>query len=148
MNNISRSSPSGRHIFPVRIYYEDTDPAGIVYYANYLKFTERARTELLREMNVAHEYIKDAFGVAFVVRGCEVEYLKPARLDDLVEVVTGVKSIKGASFILSQDVERDGEVLVTTEIRIACIDEEGRAARIPAAVRSAMAAFIESTEEV
>ncbi len=148
MNNMSRSSPSGRHIFPVRIYYEDTDAAGIVYYANYLKFTERARTELLREMNVAHEFIKDTWGVAFVVRGCEVEYLKPARLDDLVEVATGVKSIKGASFILTQDVERDGEVLVTTEIRIACIDGEGRAARIPAEVRSAMSAFTESTEEV
>ncbi len=148
MNKIDRPQQGGRHVYPVRVYYEDTDAGNVVYYANYLRFVERARTELLRDIGVAHEYIKATWGVGFVVKSCAVEYVKPAHLDDQLEVVTTTKSVKGASFSVYQDVFRDGELLVSTDIRIACIDTDGEPARLPAEVKAAMTKFMESREEV
>src|SRR6185312_1686028 len=96
------------HRFPVRVYYEDTDAAGIVYYANYLKFIERARTEMMRLYGVEHEKARQSGGTAFIVRRCEIEYIAPARLDDALVVETRLKEFGGASILLSQDVLRAG----------------------------------------
>src|ERR1700734_1812520 len=85
----------GVHRFPVRVYYEDTDAAGIVYYANYLKFIERARTEMLRLYGVVHERERQAGGIAFIVRRAEIDYLVPARLDDELTVETRLKEVGG-----------------------------------------------------
>ena len=128
----------GIHFLPIRVYYEETDAAGIVYYANYLRFAERARTELLRDLGVAHETIKKKWGVEFVVRNCNAEYIAPAFLDDLLEVRTTCKEIKGASITLRQLVARENEALVVMDVRIASRScKEGRAVRIPIEVRSA-----------
>jgi acyl-CoA thioester hydrolase len=119
------------HRFPVRVYFEDTDAAGIVYYARYLHFLERARTEMMRCLAIPHAQMTADHGVLFAVRRCEIDYLSPARLDDSLEVLTRIVEIRGASLIAEQSVRRDPDLLVQALIRLACITPAGRAARIP-----------------
>lgn len=127
------------HSFPVRVYYEDTDAAGIVYYANYLKYAERARTEMMRGYGVAHAEMVERDGVMFAVRRCEIDYLRPARLDDLLDVETRLVEVGGATIDAEQIVRRAGDDLVRIRIRLACLDARGRPARLPAAVRATLA---------
>ncbi len=134
-------APAGTHIFAIRIYYEDTDSDGVVYYVNYLKFAERARTELLRELEVPHEVMKQRHGMNFVVRRCSIDYRGPARLDDLVEVHSRVLQIRGASMVAEQEVRRGGEVLASMTIDLACLGADGRPVRMPEVLRRALADF-------
>lgn len=129
----------GGHVHPVRVYWEDTDASGIVYHAGYLRFAERARTEMLRALDLGQAALLEATGVAFAVRRCVVEFLAPARLDDALQVVSRVVEMRGASMAMAQRVERDGRALVTLDVKLACIDREGRATRLPAPVRAAFA---------
>jgi acyl-CoA thioester hydrolase len=129
------------HRFPIRVYYEDTDAAGIVYYANYLKFIERARTEMMRLYGVEHEKTRQSGGGAFIVRRCEIEYLSPARLDDELVVETRVKELGGATILLGQDVLRDEAILVRASILVACIGAQGRPVRLPGELRSSLSSF-------
>ncbi|HVA15156.1 MAG TPA: tol-pal system-associated acyl-CoA thioesterase [Stellaceae bacterium] len=131
----------GVHRFPVRVYYEDTDAAGIVYYANYLKFIERARTEMLRRHGVEHATSRQADGTAFIVRRSEIEYEMPARLDDELVVETRLRELGGATILLAQDVLRDDAVLVRAIVLIACIGAQGRPVRLPAALRATLSSF-------
>ena len=118
----------------LRIYYEDTDLAGIVYYANYLKFIERARSEMLKEANVNQiDLIKR--GYFFVVKSLKADYLKPAYFEDSLKVITEVAKIKGASIILQQTIFRSEKVLFEASIRLALIDKSGKAVRLPANIR-------------
>jgi acyl-CoA thioester hydrolase len=126
------------HVFPVRVYYEDTDAAGIVYYANYLKFAERARTEWLREKGVGQRALSEDEGVAFAVRRVSVEYLSPARLDDRLEVHTRIVAVRGASLDGEQEVRRDGQTLAKLSLTLACVARSGRPARLPERVRQAV----------
>jgi acyl-CoA thioester hydrolase len=130
------------HRFAVRVYYEDTDAAGIVYYANYLKFAERARSEWLREIGAAEAEALRASGLLFVVRRCEIDYLQPARLDDLLEVATRVTGFAGATLALEQTVRRDGADLVVMNVTLACLNSAGRPARLPVALRAALASLL------
>jgi acyl-CoA thioester hydrolase len=129
------------HRFPVRVYYEDTDAAGIVYYANYLKFIERARTEMMRLYGVEHEKARRSGGTAFIVRRCAIEYIVPARLDDALVVETRLKELGGATIHLSQDVLRDGTLLVRATVVVACVGAQGRPVRLPAELRSSLSSF-------
>lgn len=122
---------NGAHVFPLRVYWEDTDAAGIVYYANYLKFIERGRTEMLRHAGVDQQAILETDGLAFAVRAVSVEYLRPAKLEDDIEIVTRVADLAGASLVLDQTVRRDAENLATAAVRIACIDRAGKPRRLP-----------------
>jgi len=126
------------HITPIRVYYEDTDAAGIVYYANYLKFAERARTEMMREHSDGHYARMLADGMVFVVRRCGIDYAGAARLDDLVEVRSRLTHLGGASVSAEQIVYRGDERLVGMEIKLGCIGSDGRPARIPDGLRAAM----------
>ncbi|MCK5621958.1 MAG: tol-pal system-associated acyl-CoA thioesterase [Alphaproteobacteria bacterium] len=126
------------HITPIRVYYEDTDAAGIVYYANYLNFAERARTEMMRDLADGLYARMLADGMAFVVRRCTVDYAGAAKLDDLVEVQSRVLNVGGASLSAEQTVWRDGERLVAMEVKLGCIGSDGRPARIPADLRAAI----------
>ncbi len=119
------------HLFPIRVYFEDTDAAGIDYYARYLHFLERARTEMMRCLGTPHAQMTADHGVMFAVRRCEIDYLSPARLDDSLEVRTRIVEIRGASLTAEQQVRRGQEPLVRALIRLACITQAGRAARIP-----------------
>ncbi len=128
------------HLYRVRVYYEDTDAGGVVYYANYLRFAERARTELLRELGIDHIGLQRDEGLNFAVRGCSAEYLRPARLDDLLEVRTRLLEASGASFSLLQTVVRGGETLVEMTVRLVCLRADGRPARLPPVLRLAITA--------
>lgn len=129
----------GAHYYPLRVYYEDTDVGGVVYYANYLRYAERARTEMLRAVGVAPRLLKDRHGVEFAVRRCEVDYLRPARLDDALDVVTGNIELEAASLWADQAVRRGDDELVRLRLRIACLDAGGRPVRLPHDLRAALA---------
>ena len=130
------------HIFRVRVYYEDTDAAGIVYYANYFRFAERARTEMLRSANIDQSTMFEDSGVRFVVRNCSIEYLIPARLDDQLEVYTRVLEVRGASLLARQIVRGDRQVMACLDLRIACVDQHGFPRRLPLDVRSALLSYL------
>jgi acyl-CoA thioester hydrolase len=127
------------HVLPLRVYYEDTDAAGIVYYANWMRFLERGRTELLRLLGMQHSALREERGVNWVVRRCTIDYLKPARLDDAIEVVTRCGELRGASLEMIQDARRGEEILVHAELLVACMGEGGRPVRLPPHVRTALA---------
>lgn len=126
------------HRFALRVYYEDTDLAGIVYYANYLKFIERGRSEYLRSLGVDQRLLKSEAGLVFAVRRVEADYLAPAQFDDHLCVTTSVQDLSGARIVLRQTVERDSDVLFSSVVTIVCLDGSGRPARLP---RSVVAAF-------
>lgn len=124
-----------RHEWPIRVYYEDTDLAGIVYYANYLRFTERARTELIRDIGVDQTRLKQEDGIVFAVRQVQADYILPAVFDDRLTVVTEVKRAGGARIELKQDILRDGETLFSSEVTLVALATDGKPARIPAEIR-------------
>lgn len=126
------------HRFDLRVYYEDTDLAGIVYYANYLKFIERARTEWVREIGIDQARLKADEGIVFAVRRLEANYLAPARFDDVLTVETEIIDITGARITLSQAVRREGETLFDSTVLLVAISESGRPVRLPADVRRRM----------
>jgi acyl-CoA thioester hydrolase len=118
--------------FPVRIYWEDTDAGGVVYYANYLKFFERARTEWLRVLGVEQQALRDATGAIFVVADAQVKYLAPAKLDDLLTVTVKMVERGQASMVIEQQAWRGGTLLVGGRFRIGCVDALNlRPKRIP-----------------
>jgi acyl-CoA thioester hydrolase len=134
----------GRHLMSVRVYYEDTDFSGIVYHANYLRFMERGRTNYLRLLGADHralfeEALAEAPGFAFVVRSMQIEFLKPARMDDVLEVMTVTEEVKGASITVHQRITRADELLIEAHVRVAFVSG-GRARPIPKALRAAMQA--------
>ena len=133
---------SAPHRLSIRVYYEDTDFSGVVYHASYLRFMERGRTELLRDLGIHQQAIHsgetDHKPFAFVVRGMSIEFLKAAKMDDVLTIETAAKEVKGASAILAQRVLRGEDVLVTADVRVAAV-AGGKAARLPAEVRAKLA---------
>ena len=126
----SPSAKPFRH--PVRVYWEDTDAGGIVYYANYLKFFERARTEWLRHLGIEQQELRQRTGAMFIVSESSLKCRLPARLDDQLDVTVGVRHSARASLVLEQQALRDGELLAEGEVRIACVDAPTlRLRRIP-----------------
>jgi len=126
------------HVWPIRVYYEDTDLAGIVYYANYLRFIERARSEMVREAGIDQVEMK-ARGLVFAVRRVEADYLSPAKYDDQIEVRTTLDRIKGASFDMPQEVWRDETLLFRARVSVVVLNAQGRATRLPADIRAKIA---------
>ena len=137
--------PGPVHSMPLRVYYEDTDAAGIVYYANYLKFAERGRTEMMRTLGFAHSGIVAQSGTVFTVRRLSADYRLPARLDDLLTVDTRIVEIGAATLLLDQQVRRAGVTLVAIDILVACVGVDGRPRRVPPGLRAALAPFDHSS---
>jgi acyl-CoA thioester hydrolase len=125
--------------FRTRVYYEDTDLAGIVYYANYLKFIERARTEWVASLGVDQMALKQREGLVFAVRRDEADYLRPARFGDDLLVETTLLSMGGARLVLEQAVLRTGERLFVATVTLVCLTEDGHAARLPVDLRARLA---------
>lgn len=123
------------HCLPIRVYYEDTDMAGIVYYANYLRYIERARSDWVREIGIDQLEMKSD-GVVFAVRRVEADYLMPAVFDDLLEVRTWPTSISPARMVMRQDVMRGDQLLFQAVVTIVCINSAGKPCRLPAKLRS------------
>jgi acyl-CoA thioester hydrolase len=125
------------HILPVRVYYEDTDFSGAVYHANYLKFCERARSDALRLSGIWHRDVMDENG--FVVRRLACDFLKPARIDDLLEVETRFSAVAGARLELEQRIRRGEEMVFTAQVTVALVNGQGRPMRLPASMIKALA---------
>jgi acyl-CoA thioester hydrolase len=138
------------HVLPVRVYFEDTDCAGVVYHANFLKYCERARSDFIRLLGI------DANGLAnpergepsvFVVRRVEIDYLKPGRMDDVLEIVTSCAEIGSASLVLQQDVHRDRTLLARALVTVVLVSRAGKPQRLGALVRSALQRFVNQPRE-
>ena len=127
--------------WPVRVYFEDTDAGGVVYYANYLKFMERARTEWLRARGFEQDQLRAEFGILFVVRAVQLELRRPARFNDALSVTCSPVALGRASLEMTQQVLRDGAELAAGSVRLACVDA-GRF--VPVAIPSAVRAAVES----
>ncbi len=138
---------NGVHTLPLRVYWEDTDAAGIVYYANYLKFIERGRSDMLRLAGIDQWAMKERSGANFAVRRCEVDYLIPAKLDDELEIETRIERLRGASLVMRQTVRRDGADLAQALVRIACLNADGRPIRLPAEIGSAFAGHTSDNQD-
>jgi acyl-CoA thioester hydrolase len=141
----------GRHHQPVRVYYEDTDFSGVVYHASYLRFMERGRSNYLRLLGadqraLFEEVAKEAPGFAFVVRSMQIDFRKPARMDDVLEIVSTTAEVKGASVVLHQQVMRGEELLVDAKVQVAFVSG-GRARPIPKPLRVAMKADLDAAEK-
>lgn len=134
--DLAGRSGGGRHVLAVRVYYEDTDFSGAVYHANYLKFCERARSDCLRLLGIHHHRLE---GMGFVVRRMVCEFLKPARIDDLLEVETRFSEMAGARLELEQKVRRGGESLFAARVTVALVDARGRPRRVPRDMAKALA---------
>lgn len=128
------------HIHPVRVYYEDTDAAGIVYYANYLRFIERARTEWVRGLGIDQTRLRADTGIVFAVRSVAADYLRPAVLDDLLEVRTTPRAITGARIVLDQDVWRGDTRLFAGTVTLVCLTPAGTPARLPRDIAARLSA--------
>ncbi len=142
---------AGRHVMQVRVYYEDTDFSGAVYHASYLRFMERGRSNYLRLLGadqraLFEETEREAPGFAFVVRTMQIEFLKPGRMDDVLEVVTETEEVRGASVTLHQQIMRDGEVVIDAHVKVAFVSG-GRARPIPKPLRIAMRADQDSRQK-
>jgi acyl-CoA thioester hydrolase len=138
----------GRHLLTVRVYYEDTDFTGIVYHANYLRYMERGRSNYLRLLGADHRALfeateKEAPGFAFVVRAMNIDFLKPARMDDVLEIITEPAEVKGASMTARQRIMRGHDILVEATVRVAFVSG-GKARPIPKPLRIAMKADLDA----
>ena len=138
--NDDPANEEGRpHRLPVRVYYEDTDFSGFVYHASYLRFLERGRTELLRDLaGDQSDLHREARGLVFVVRRMSLDFIRPARMDDLLTILTRTRVLRGASMQLAQEVRRGSELLVAAEVTVACV-RDGRAVRLPDGLRQRFA---------
>ncbi|MBI2233784.1 MAG: tol-pal system-associated acyl-CoA thioesterase [Micavibrio aeruginosavorus] len=130
------------HTIDFRVYYEDTDAGGVVFYANYLKFAERGRTELLREAGFENRALHEREGVLFVVRRLNADYHRSARLDDLLTVKTSVKTVNNASFEMNQAIFRHDSLLFSMDITLVCINIEGKPVRLSEELKSRLNDYI------
>ena len=115
----------------LKIYYEDTDSGGVVYYANYLKFLERARTEALFSIGFSNKKVKETFNSLIIVKSCNIDYKKSAHLEDELKIRSFVKSITKTSFFMNQIITRDKEVIVEAQVHLVFINKEGKPVKIP-----------------
>ncbi len=129
------------HNFSVRVYFEDTDAGGVVYHTSFLRFAERARTELLRSLGISHQSLEDKEGIIIAVRSCNAEYLKPARLDDMLEITSGNIIPEATGLKLSQTIRRGEEILVSVGVRLVCVNKKGRPVRLPLRIHENVGIF-------
>ena len=135
----------GEHFLPMRVYFEDTDALGMVYHSNYLKFMERGRTEFLRKLGISNVELADrADGMTWAVKDCTIDYASPAKLDDAIVVISRTAKLGAASVTIDQEVVRDGEVLASASIRVACMDRDGKPKRMPRDLREKFEPLVKS----
>lgn len=131
---------NGAHEITYPVYYEDTDAGGVVYYGNYLRFAERARTEALFLAGVEHRSLLKSHGVWFVVRRCEIDYYAPGKLDDLLTLRTSLKEMRNTSIVMTQEVFSNGTLIAKVEAFVVCVTPDVKPHRIPEKVREALLA--------
>ena len=117
--------------FKIKIYYEDTDSGGVVYYANYLKFLERARTEMISSLGLSNRKLLEDYKILIIVKSCKIEYKKPLVLEDLIFVKSKIKSISKSSFVMEQSIEKDGILASKAEVVLVTVNLSGKPVKIP-----------------
>ena len=147
MSQLSGRVENGTHCLLIRVYYEDTDSGGIVYYANYLRYAERARTEMLRLSGINQSEMATLYGMALAVRDCTIDFRYSARLDDLIEGRAWSVELAGATVSAVQALWRGTEELVRIKVRVACLRGDGRPTRIPAPLRQAFEPYLQPREQ-
>ena len=137
---------TAEHLYPVRVFWEDTDAGGVVYHSNYLKFMERARSEMIREAGISQTAMAEECGAVIVVAGLSIDYRRPARLEDELTVRTRLVSLRRASCELAQDIYRGDELLTTGRVRAACVNPEThRPVPFPEKLHAAMSSLLEQS---
>ena len=128
--------------YEVKIYYEDTDAGGVVYYANYLKFLERARSEAIYEMGFSNTELKKEFGVLIIVKSCNIDYKKPAIFEDKLSIISTIKEITKTSFIMEQNINRDTELIAYADLHLVSVNLDGRPTKIPEILKNKLSEYI------
>ena len=131
-------------IHNLKIYYEDTDSGGVVYYANYLKFLERARSEIIYSFDLSNKLLLNKYGVLIIVKSCNINYLKPSNLEDNLKIVSIIKSLKKASFVMKQIVKRDSDIISEAEVHLATVNKKGKPIKIPEVLENKFKKFLSS----
>ena len=127
---------SNEFIHEVKVYYEDTDSGGVVYYSNYLKFLERARTEMINSIGLSNKKLLEEHKTLIIVKSCNVEYLSPSKLEDRLQIYSSIESINKASFVMSQDIKKDDDLIVKAKIKLVTVNNEGRPIKIPSVLKN------------
>tara|TARA_B100001113_G_scaffold345451_1_gene335069 strand:- start:67 stop:462 length:396 start_codon:yes stop_codon:yes gene_type:complete len=117
--------------FKIKVYYEDTDAGNVVYYANYLKFLERARTEMISSIGISNKKLIDEYGIFIIVKSCKIEYKKPVMLEDLIEVNSNVKSVTRSTITMDQIIKKDENIVTEAEIVLITVNKSGKPVKIP-----------------
>ena len=128
--------------YEVKIYYEDTDAGGVVYYANYLKFLERARSEAIYEMGFSNTELKKEFGVLIIVKSCNIDYKKPAIFEDKLIIISTIKEITKTSFIMEQNINRDKELIASADKHLVSVNSDGKPTKIPEILKNKLNEYI------
>ena len=128
--------------YDLKVFYEDTDAGGVVYYANYLKFLERARSEAIYSLGFSNTQLKENFGIVIIVKSCNINYIKSAVFEDKLSVFSSLKKLSNTSFIMQQEIKRDEELLSTSEVCLVCINREKKPTKIPDELKSSLKDFI------
>ena len=118
-------------IHEVKVYYEDTDSGGVVYYSNYLKFLERARTEMIGSIGLSNKKLLKDYKTLIIVKSCNIEYLSPAKLEDKLKIYSSIESFKKASFIIIQNIKRDDNLIVKAKLKLVTVSKDGKPIKIP-----------------
>tara|TARA_Y100000992_G_scaffold288817_1_gene242805 strand:- start:88 stop:489 length:402 start_codon:yes stop_codon:yes gene_type:complete len=127
---------SNEFIHEVKVYYEDTDSGGVVYYSNYLKFLERARTEMINSIGLSNKKLLEEHKTLIIVKSCNVEYLSPSKLEDRLQIYSSIESLNKASFVMSQDIKKDDDLIVKAKIKLVTVNIEGRPIKIPSVLEN------------
>ena len=116
----------------IKVYYEDTDSGGVVYYSNYLKFLERARTELIHSIGLSNQKLLDDYKTLIIVKSCNIEYIKPAKLEEKLQIYSSIQSFNKASFIMIQNIKKGDDLIIKAKLKLVTVNKEGKPIKIPA----------------
>ena len=122
---------SNEFVHEIKVYYEDTDSGGVVYYSNYLKFLERARTEMIALIGLSNKKLLDKYNTLIIVKSCNIEYLKSAKLEDKLKIYSSIESINKASFVMIQYIKRNNELIIKAKLKLVTVNESGKPIKIP-----------------
>ena len=120
----------------IKVYYEDTDSGGVVYYSNYLNFLERARTEMINSLGLSNKKLLDEYKILIIVKSCNIEYIKSSKLEDILRIYSSIESFNKASFIMGQTIKKGDDLIVKAKIKLVTINEKGNPVRIPSVLEN------------
>ena len=125
---------SNEFIHKVKVYYEDTDAGGVVYYSNYLKFLERARTEMINSIGLSNKKLLEEHKTLIIVKSCNIEYLSPSKLEDTLQIHSSIESFNKASFVIIQNIKKDNNLIVKAKLKLVTVNQEGKPIKVPSAL--------------